>query len=29
MKALHRLLQFVFECHHRELSRVFTFEDKT
>jgi hypothetical protein len=29
MKALHRVFQFVFECHHCELSRVFTIENRT
>jgi hypothetical protein len=29
MKALHRVFQFVFECRHRELSRVFTIENRT
>lgn len=29
MKALHRVLQFVFECHHHDLSRVFTIENRT
>ncbi len=29
MNALHRVVQFVFECHHRELSRVFTIKNRT
>jgi hypothetical protein len=29
MRALHRVLQFLFECHHRERSRVFTIESRT
>ena len=29
MKTLNRVLQFVFECHHRDLSRVFTIENRT
>jgi hypothetical protein len=29
MKTLHRVFQFVFECHHGELSRVFTIESRT
>jgi hypothetical protein len=29
MKALHRVFQFFFECHHSDLSRVFTIENRT
>jgi hypothetical protein len=29
MKTLHRVFQFVFECHHGELSRVFTIDNRT
>ena len=29
MNALHWVFQFAFECHHSELSRVFTIENRT
>jgi len=29
VKTLHRIFSYVFECHHRELSRVFTIENRT
>jgi hypothetical protein len=29
MKPLHRILQFVFGCRHRHLSRVFTIKHRT
>ena len=29
MKSLHRVFQFLFECHHSKLSRVFTIESRT
>jgi hypothetical protein len=29
MKTVHRVLEFVFGCHHRELSRVFTIDNLT
>jgi hypothetical protein len=29
MTALHWIFEFVFECHHPELSRVFTIENRT
>jgi hypothetical protein len=29
MKVLLRIFQFVFECHHGQLSRVFTIKKRT
>jgi hypothetical protein len=29
MNALRKLVQFAFECHHGELSRVFTIQNRT
>jgi hypothetical protein len=29
MNTLQRIFSYVFECHHRELSRVFTIEKRT
>jgi hypothetical protein len=29
MNTLRKIVQFAFECHHRELSRVFTIQNRT
>lgn len=29
MNALRKIVQFAFECHHGELSRVFTIQNRT
>jgi hypothetical protein len=29
MNALRKIAQFAFECHHAELSRVFTIQKRT
>lgn len=29
MNALRKIIQFAFECHHGELSRVFTIQNRT
>jgi RNA polymerase-binding transcription factor DksA len=29
MNALRKIVQFAFECHHSELSRVFTIQNRT
>lgn len=29
MRALHWIFDFVFECHHRHLGRVFTIKNRT
>jgi len=29
MNALRRIAQFAFECHHADLSRVFTIQKRT
>jgi hypothetical protein len=29
MNALRKIVQFAFECHHAEMSRVFTIQNRT